>query len=94
MTRYASRQLFGIDVSASICVDPRAVKIGSDPSNNPARRSLVYTQRRETDVVDSDSGSDSGSDSDSVAVLFSDVLVIDVTNQPTGSPVMFFLYIF
>jgi len=48
----------------------------------------VYSQRRETDVVDSDS------ESGSVAVLFSDVLVIDVTDQPAGSPVMLFLAIF
>jgi len=74
VTRYATRQLFGIDVSASICVDPRAVRIGSDPRRSPARRSFVYSQRRETDVVDSDSGSGLGSDP--VAVLFSDVLVI------------------
>jgi len=86
MTRYATRQLFGIDVSASICVLPRAVRIGSDPSNSPARKSLVYIQRRLTDVVDSDSGS--------VAVLFSDAFVIKITDQPAGSPVMFLLCIF
>jgi len=70
MTRYATRQLFGIDVSASTCVDPRAVRIGSDARRSPARRSFVNTQRRLTDVVDSEL------EPDSAAVLFSDVLVI------------------
>jgi len=86
MTRYASRQLFGIDVNASICVLPRPVKIGSDPRRSPARRSFVYSQRRETDVVDSDLGS--------VAVLFSDVLLIQITDQPSDSPIMFLLTVF
>jgi len=56
----------------------------------------VYSQRRETDVVDSELGFNSGSksDSDSVAVLFSYPLVIQITDQPSDSPVMLFLTVF